>query len=178
MTPNPAVTSLSPGVSTLGALADEIIATHHVYVRRAFPQLRRWADEVSCHDGAKHYGLVEIPARLRELEDELVFHLLKEEQMLFPRVKRMERSAAALPAWRPLKGLIDRLEQEHRNGSDAMSTIRRLIGAVLPCAAASEQHGLLLTGLAEFEADLLRHIHEEDAILFPRALELESRINR
>ncbi len=181
MNTNPLILSCSSterdAIPRLAELADEIVATHHAYVRRTLPRLKHLAEEAVRRDGAKHHFIVELPARLRELEDELIFHLLKEEQMLFPRIKRMERMGTATPASKPLKGLIERLEREHRNGNDALTKMRRLTGGFVAPSGTSEAYGLLLKSLADFDCDMQQHVYKEDAILFPRALELEARIH-
>jgi regulator of cell morphogenesis and NO signaling len=67
------------------------------------------------------------------------------------------------------------MEAEHRAAGDAMASIRGLSGGFAPPADACATFTATYRELEAFEADLHRHVHLENNILFPRALELERR---
>jgi len=67
------------------------------------------------------------------------------------------------------------MEHEHENAGRALDEIRRLTAAFTPPPHACATYRGLYEGLRELEHDLHLHIHLENNILFPRALDLESR---
>jgi regulator of cell morphogenesis and NO signaling len=67
------------------------------------------------------------------------------------------------------------MEDEHASAGAALQRIRALTDGYTPPSDACASYRVLLEGLAELEADLHRHIHKENNILFPQASELEAR---
>jgi regulator of cell morphogenesis and NO signaling len=65
------------------------------------------------------------------------------------------------------------MEHEHDSAGEALREIRSASGDFAPPADACLSFQTLYKALAEFEADLHLHIHLENNILFPRALQLE-----
>jgi regulator of cell morphogenesis and NO signaling len=162
--------SLSPSL-----LADRIVETHHVYVRQALPRLDTLFDKVVAAHGENHPELLAMRPVFRALKAELELHLLKEEQILFPLIKRLE-AAATLP---PIHcGTVDNpifvMEHEHDSAGSALKRLRDLSGGFVAPADGCSTYRVLFHELAEFEADLHRHIHKENNILFPRASEMEA----
>ncbi len=80
---------------SLAALSAHIIDTHHAFTNQEFSRLENLLDKVCSRHGENHTEL----GRLRELfgmlKNDLLPHLLKEEQVLFPYVARMEAAVAA-----------------------------------------------------------------------------------
>ena len=68
---------------------------------------------------------------------------------------------------------IQMMTQEHDAAGTLLARIRRLSGNFTPPAHACPTFHAFCAGLREFEQDLHRHIHLENNILFPRAIELE-----
>ena len=65
------------------------------------------------------------------------------------------------------------MEMEHDSAGTALVRLRKLTGDYVRPADACNSYQALLTGLAGLEADLHTHIHKENNILFPRAIQLE-----
>jgi regulator of cell morphogenesis and NO signaling len=159
------------GVSiTMGKLIDHIVAKHHDYLRRALPRLAALADQVVGAHEARHPELREIRVVLVLLKEELMLHLLKEEKVLFPMINQIE-SAMEMPRFPcgSVTNPICVMEHEHEDAGSALARLRELTGGYTPPADACATYRALLDGLAELEADLHLHIHEENNLLFPRA---------
>lgn len=158
----------------LSCLADHIEATHHAYLRRELPRLDGLAEKVRAAHGARHPEVVEMARVFGALREELEGHLLKEERILFPYVKQLE-AAESMPAFHcgSIENPLRVMEQEHDDAGLALSRLRELTGDYTPPADACTTYRALLHGLEELEADLHRHIHKENNILFPRAREAE-----
>jgi regulator of cell morphogenesis and NO signaling len=113
--------------------------------------------------------------------DELTAHMKKEELLLFPYVRAIDSSAkgAKRPensAFKSVKELIDSMKDEHTQEGDRFARISMLSNGYTPPEDACKTYRATYVLLQEFEEDLHRHIHLENNILFPKALEFEKSI--
>lgn len=171
-----------PRVNTweLDFLADYIVNNHHAYVRSAIETTGAHARKVATVHGERHPETVEIAARFDEIAAEMTSHMAKEERMLFPYIKALAVAAReGTPAPRAPFGSVANpirmMEAEHQSAGDTMAAIRRLSGGYAPPEDACTTYQVTYQELEAFEADLHRHVHLENNILFPRALGLEQR---
>jgi regulator of cell morphogenesis and NO signaling len=67
------------------------------------------------------------------------------------------------------------MELEHDSAGDVLKEMRSISNSFTAPENGCFSFKTLYLGMAEFEADLHQHIHLENNILFPRAIELESR---
>ena len=82
---------------TAGELADHIIVTHHVFLRRELPRLFDLLGKVVAAHGPRHPELAKLCNTLTDLRQELESHMIKEERVLFPLVKQLEEARAPFP---------------------------------------------------------------------------------
>ncbi len=161
-------------------LAAHIVATHHAYVKRELPRLAALAQKVVSRHGAARAELPAIQSALSKLDEDLSLHLTKEEAILFPHIVKLER-ASANGAARPsacfgtVAHPIAMMIQEHDTAGALMAEMKRLSQNFTTPEDACPTFHAFYDGLREFEQDLHQHIHLENNILFPRAIELESR---
>lgn len=153
-----------------GFLADYIQQVHHRYVRENGPVLEGLAEKVANRHGAEHPELLEMVQTVKKLTADLYSHLQKEEEVLFPLIKQLERESGAKMQ---LDAPIQRMEAEHEDAGDELRTLRQLSRDYSLPASACNSYRYLFQKLEEFEADLFQHIHLENNILFPKAIELE-----
>lgn len=162
----------------LEVLCRHIVDTHHAYVRRELPRLSALATKVVSRHGEKRPALEQIATTIALLADELTNHLAKEEAILFPFVTLLERAYAAgtgLPhaCFSTVASPISQMMAEHDAAGGLLAQIRDLSdNFTLPADACPTYHAFF-HALAEFEQDLHLHIHLENNILFPRAVQLE-----
>lgn len=172
------VSTTVPGVDaasmSLVSLADHIQATHHAYLREELPQLVEKADRVAQKHAWRDARLPAVAQTMRELANEMFSHMAKEEQILFPHVRELERNGAVSPAGGSLANPIRQMESEHDSAGAALARLRELTDGFTPDGNSCNTHRALLAGLAEFEGDLHEHVHKENNLLFPRALALEA----
>jgi regulator of cell morphogenesis and NO signaling len=164
--------------ASLSALTQHIREKHHHYVRDAVPRVRALAAKVKAKHGLNHPELAEIEERFFDLGQELYMHMQKEEQILFPYLEALESSAGKgilePPFFQTVRNPVHMMMKEHDSAGEALHAIRKSSSAYQAPADACESYRELYRGLAEFEADLHTHIHLENNILFPRAVELEA----
>ena len=154
----------------LGQLADHIEATHHAYLKAELPRLVEMADRVAAKHGWRDGRLPEVAAAVNTLATEMLDHMRKEETILFPLVRQIEAGAADGFPCGSIANPIRQMEAEHESAGNLTAKLRLLTDGFTPDAEACNTHRALLGGLAEFEADLHRHVHKENNVLFPRAL--------
>lgn len=162
----------------LGELIKHIVDTHHNYVKSETPRLDALIAKVCGVHGKNHPELLEVQKVFRGLGAELSSHMMKEENILFPYLARMEQTIqSGRPSMRPPFGTVENpihmMMMEHDSAGDALRELRRLTTDYAPPADACISYQTLYKALADYEADLHQHIHLENNILFPRAVEME-----
>jgi len=154
-------------VAEAAALADDIVARHHRYLREALPALVGLAEKVTGVHGQRHPELAEVGRLVVALRDDLLPHLDKEERILFPAVAA---GARAFAFDTPVRALM----AEHEAVGDLLVQLRGLTSGYAPPADACASYDALFSGLAHLEADTHVHIHTEQNVLFPLLLAKES----
>lgn len=155
-------------------LADFIINTHHVYVRKALPDMVAYATKVARVHGDRHPELLEILDIVNALDEEMTSHMFKEEQILFPYIKQLDGSAAGVPqCFDSVASPIRMMEMEHEQAGGLLARAREITNQFTPPPGACGSYQLLFKLLESFEEDLHLHVHLENNILFPKALYLE-----
>ncbi|MGE5607700.1 MAG: hemerythrin domain-containing protein [Bacillota bacterium] len=170
--PTPPVEHRDWSQAALAELADHIESAHHAYTREELARLMDLINAIIVHHGPHHPELFELRMVYRDFRDELVFHLLKEEQTLFPWIRQIEQPPTHQLAHHDIAGLVRLLKQEHDHGNQLLDTMERLIKAI-PAPADTQD---LLRSLGNLQADMQQHVHEEDDILFPKVLALYERV--
>jgi regulator of cell morphogenesis and NO signaling len=155
-------------------LVGHIVETHHRYLRDELPRLHAMAGRVATVHGPHTPSLVTVLEVFNGMAVELGEHMMKEEQVLFPAIVALVRGGAAAM---PLDGPIDCMMHEHDDAGAALARLRDLTHGFTPPAEACNTYRALFAGLAELEADLHRHIHLENSVLFPAARGLQEAEN-
>ena len=162
----------------IAALIAHIQQTHHAYTRAEIARLGPLFDKVCSVHGKNHPELLQIRATFQALAQELSAHLMKEEMILFPYILGMETSAAekqplARAPFGSVQNPVSMMEHEHDSAGNALRAMNKASNGYSAPANACVSYQTLYTALAAFEADLHRHIHLENNILFPRAVAME-----
>lgn len=147
-------------------LVAHIVDTHHRYLRDEIPRLLAMASKVAQVHGGHTPSLVKLLEVYQRMVEELAGHMMKEEQMLFPAILRL---ANGEPAAMPLDGAIACMLNEHDDAGADLAELRALTNGFQAPPEACNTYRALFAGLAEMEIDLHRHIHLENAVLFPAA---------
>ena len=159
-----------PGTS----LIDWIVTRHHRYVRAEIPAITALLDTTAARHGASHPELSEIRGRFRVVADDLLRHIVKEERLLFPKIACLESPprGAAREARIDLEHSLAAMRAEHEDARLQFRHIRRLTNGYAAPPDACGTWQAAYAQLEAFEADLHRHLHLEDAVLFPLAVRL------
>ncbi len=168
--------------ASLESLSGHIVATHHAYVKKELPRLAELAIKVVARHGATKTELPVIQAILARLDAELNQHLAKEESILFPYIVGLERAIAdgsAKPhgCFGTVANPIAMMTQEHDAAGILLAEMRQLSHNFAVPADGCPTYHAFYDGLKDFERDLHQHIHLENNILFPRAIDLEASVS-
>lgn len=165
----------------LGGLTRHIREKHHRYVREAIGRIKTLLEKVKAKHGENHPEIAEVQRLFTEVGQEMIIHMQKEEQILFPYIDALERSTAGNgslepPFFQTVKNPIHAMMKEHDSAGDLVKQIRKVSGDYTPATDACTSYKALYQDLREFEADLHQHVHLENNILFPRAVEMEAAV--
>lgn len=149
----------APHAATPGELIDHILARYHEVHRQQLPELIRMARRVE----AVHRDNPQVPVGLADLleamHQELVSHMLKEEQVLFPMLKNGGNPFVGQP--------IGMMRAEHVDHGEALDKLNALTNDATPPQGACNTWRALYAGIAQLGDDLVNHIHLENNVLFP-----------
>ncbi|MGB8769757.1 MAG: iron-sulfur cluster repair di-iron protein [Candidatus Korobacteraceae bacterium] len=164
----------------LADLIAHIVNTHHVFVREECPRIETLSAKVVGVHGKNHPELLQVQETFSALAEELRVHLMKEEQVLFPYIVRLEESlVAGEPAPPAMFGTVVNpvrmMMQEHDGAGEALRNLRTITKEYSLPEDACISYRTLYDALKGFEADLHQHIHLENNILFPRAVAMEGK---
>jgi len=162
----------------LGDLISHITTTHHTYTRNQIARLGPLFAQVCSVHGNNHPELSQLRDIFTGLAQELTVHLMKEEMVLFPYIVRMEEAVIEKapilpPPFGTVQNPVAMMEHEHESAGHALHALREISQGYTAPADACVSYQTLYKALAELEADLHQHIHLENNILFPRAIEME-----
>lgn len=154
---------------------------HHTYVRESLPLISQYVNKVVKVHGHHYQEVVRVNQLFHEVANELLAHLQKEEQILFPFIKQLveaskEKNKSTSVPFGTVNNPIKMMEHEHENAGDAFKEIARLTNNYTPPKEACNTFRALYSKLEEFEQDLHKHIHLENNILHPKAIELETKM--
>jgi regulator of cell morphogenesis and NO signaling len=155
---------------SLSELVEYIVSTHHAYTKRELPQIFAYLQKVSSKHGERNPELCLIFETFSELKEEMELHMKKEELILFPRIKELETGIKS-PSNSNIQAPISVMEDEHDHAGRCLDQIRQLSNNYAPPSDACTTYRLSFAALQAFEKDIHQHVHLENNILFPKAIE-------
>lgn len=159
-------------------LIDYIIAKHHIFTVQEIERLTPLMEKVCRRHGDQHPELFKLQTIFLALADSLVPHMRKEEVVLFPYIKMLESSltdnaSAAPPHFGTVANPIRMMMADHEEDGARLRVMRQISCDYTLPDGACPSFTALYAGLQDLERDLHRHIHLENNVLFPAAIDLE-----
>lgn len=163
----------------LSELINHILATHHVFTKQEMDRLQLLTQKVISAHGENHRELHKVGALFDQLCADLKPHMFKEEQILFPYIQRLAQAsdgmqAAPFAPFGTVNNPIRMMMTEHDTAGEILRELRTATSDYSVPQDGCISYRTLYEALAAFEKDLHQHIHLENNILFPRAIELEA----
>lgn len=169
---------------SLEFLADYIVHVHHYYLQKTLPELEPALNHFIEEHQKKYPHLAELHTGFEIFHKEIIPHLKEEEEIIFPYIRQVAR------AWRnndSYGGLLVRtlrkpintvMDQEHKILSGLILKWRELTNHYNPPEKACVSHRVIFAKLKELDNDLVQHMHLENDILFPQAMQIEKELLR
>lgn len=159
-------------------LADFVVQKHHKYVEASIPVLKQNIMKLCNVHGQRHPELFLIAEAFSALANDLITHMKKEELMLFPFIKKLKEAQTegdGLPKamFNTVENPIAMMKHEHTFAGDMLQSIKNLTYNYTPPKDACTTYSVTYAKLKEFQDDMFLHIHLENNILFPKAVEME-----
>jgi regulator of cell morphogenesis and NO signaling len=166
----------------LDLIVEYIEKKHHRYVEEKTPVLLQYLKKLCAVHGNLHPELIEIERIFSESASHLAAHMKKEELVLFPFIRKMTKvitnnAEFEMPHFGTIENPIRMMMNEHNAEGDNFRVIAELSNNYIPPADACNTFKVTYKMLEEFEKDLHTHIHVENNILFPAAIELEQKLS-
>lgn len=162
---------------SLTDLADHIEHSHHAYLKSELPRLIHLTERVASAHGANDLRLVEVRDTVLEFARELLSHMMKEEHVLFPFIRQLDATDSPVEFHcGSVANPIRQMEHEHHDAGDALTKLRELTDDYAAPDWACNTYRAMLDAIAHLERDMHQHIHKEDNVLFPRAIEREAEL--
>lgn len=160
-------------------LIEYIIEKHHAYIEEKTPVLLQFLDKLGKVHGERHPELFEINALFKMSAGDLAQHMKKEELILFPFIQKMVKAQKEnQPIQEPNFGIVENpiamMKDEHTIEGERFDKIATLTDGFTPPEDACSTYKVTYQMLKEFEQDLHKHIHLENNILFPKAIQLQA----
>lgn len=149
-------------LAPLAEIIDYILPRFHQRHREQLSELVLMAEKVERVHGDKPTCPRGLAKQLNLIRLDLENHMMKEEQILFPLIKQGMGQQAAGP--------ISVMEHEHDEAGEQLEVVKFLTNNVTPPDGACNTWQALYNGINTFISDLMEHIHLENNLLFPRAL--------
>lgn len=168
----------APQTKNLSELIDHIVETHHVFTKTEIARLSALMEKVCRKHGENHFELFALEKEFHALCQELMPHMQKEEMVLFPFIKHLELAvennlSAPRPPFGTVKNPVRMMMTEHDTAGDILRKMRLIANDYAVPEGACPSYRALYFGLEDLEKDLHQHIHLENNVLFPRAVEIE-----
>ena len=169
--------------ASLPELVTHILDTHHVFTKSEMDRLQALADKVLAAHGGNHPELIQLNELLSQLWADLKPHMFKEEQILFPYIVALaeaanQKQAGPFAPFGTVNNPVRMMMMEHDRAGEILRQLRALTSDYKVPADGCISYQTLYQALENFEKDLHQHIHLENNILFPNAIEMEQTLNR
>ena len=163
---------------SLSDLIDHILDKHHAYTREEMAHLTPLMAKVASRHGEHLPALLEVKELFDAICADLEPHMMKEEMVLFPYIQRLEYSfthkhTPSFPPFGTVQHPVNMMNIEHEEVGEILSKMRTITNDYDLPDWACPSFTALYHRIQAFELDLHQHIHLENNLLFPKAIELE-----
>src|SRR5436190_936787 len=163
---------------TTDGLIEHIVSVHHVFTKDELSRLDLLIKKVIAAHGENHPELNSVGGLFDRLSADLMPHMFKEERVLFPYISALaqanaQHTPAPFAPFGTVKNPVRMMIMEHDVAGEILREIRKVTSDYTVPSDGCISYRTLYEALEALEKDLHQHIHLENNILFPRAVELE-----
>jgi len=139
-------------------LIDHILVRYHKKHREQLEQLIPLSEKVETAHAKNPICPTGLTQHLKKMEQDLISHMLKEENILFPMIRSGRKDMALAP--------IRMMMYEHEQHNESLDTLLLLTHELSLPKDACQTWLKLYEGIQELYKDLVEHIALENSILF------------
>lgn len=166
----------------LDLLADYVEKRHHRYIEEKTPVISGFLEKLCKVHGGHHPELFEINEIFKASTGDMAKHMKKEELILFPFIAKMVKTKLAGTELTPahfgsVGNPVQMMMEDHNVEGECFRKIAELSSDYTMPSDGCNTYRVTFAMLKEYEEDLHLHIHLENNILFPKAIELEEELN-
>lgn len=144
-------------------LVDHIESVHHTYLWSEMPRISTLLDKIVTVHGDRHPELAQVQRLFAALRADFEQHLLREEELVFPMIRRMAPASEEAEQ-------IEALLTEHETVGELLEQLDRVTGGYVTPADGCASYAATYRALADLQADTHLHVHKENNALFPAVL--------
>jgi regulator of cell morphogenesis and NO signaling len=152
--------------SDSNSIIDHIISNYHRVSEEELTQLSPYVTKVSRVHGDNHPELLKVHDLFYEFKKELIEHMIKEEEVVFPLIRKLAENT--VENREEAIAMIVELEKEHDHAGEILRQIRAVTTDFEHPIDACGTYRLVYKRLEELEGLTFMHVHLENNILFPR----------
>ncbi|MBS4212166.1 iron-sulfur cluster repair di-iron protein [Neobacillus rhizophilus] len=152
--------------SDSNTIIDHVIANYHRATEEEFKMLSPYVTKVSRVHGDNHPELLKVYELYQELKKEMLEHMAKEEETVFPIIRKL--ADGTVENREEAINMIIELEKEHDNAGAILKELRKITGDFTPPIDTCGTYRLVYNRLEDLEGLTFMHVHLENNILFPR----------
>ena len=165
----------------LSGLTSYIVDRHHAFTKAELARLDELLEKVRSVHGQNHPELLLIQGVFRELKHEMTTHMQKEEMVLFPYIDQLDEAVRQgkpkpMAVFGTVANPVRMMMMEHDAAAELLNRMRQVSQNFRVPPDGCVSYSTLYLAIEAFEQDLHQHIHLENNILFPRALEMETSV--
>lgn len=154
----------------LGELIDDVVETHHQYLREELPALEGLVRKVARVHGENHPELEALQTAYLDLAPAMKEHIREEEEEVFPIIEKLNRGESLSGGERRrLREEIEEMEADHEDTAELLERISELTDGYTVPADACPSYESMIERLDALERDTHEHVHKENNVLFVEA---------
>lgn len=158
-------------------LTTYILRTHHTFARRKIVFIHNTLDRLLTNSQVDE-NLLDVRKNFDELSAYLTVHMKHEEFVVFPFIMKMCRAKQTdLPNFNLIDHPFASMRADHQYEASILKTLSQLTDNYDAPPHADYALKLTYSAMKELEEDLKIHMHLENNVLFPGALELASSLS-
>ena len=163
-------------------LSDYIIHVHHEYLRSCLPDMLQSLQQFAQTHQKQFDFLDELLLTFSRLLKEMLTHINHEEEIIFPYIKQIalaynnKESFGGLLIRTLDKPVSEEMRHEEESTMGMLIRIRELTNEYTQPANECTNHKVNFLKLREIDNDIVQHLHLENNILFPKAIEMEKEL--
>jgi regulator of cell morphogenesis and NO signaling len=147
-------------------IIDHVINHYHRTSEEELSLLSPYVTKVSRVHGDNHPELLKVYELFYEFKKELIEHMTKEEEIVFPLIKQL--ADGTVENREEAINMIVELEKEHDHAGEILRQIRAVTSDYTLPLDACGTYRLVYKRLEDLEGLTFMHVHLENNILFPR----------